>query len=99
MIIPSWWRATPQWLKPSGVEALIDCTTKVVPFPISIHLQFAAEHGDYVIRGDYADEFVVFVDHREGNEIVFVEKLGDLVLIRCGVSEDERLLGERHQES
>ncbi len=61
-------------------------------------LQFGAKHGDYVVGGDDADEFVVFIHHGEGDEIVFVKELGDLVFIGRGVAEDQRFLGERHQK-
>jgi hypothetical protein len=60
-------------------------------------LELGAEHADYVVGSDDPDEFVVFVDHGEGDEIVFVEEFGDLVFIGGGVSKDKRLLGERHQ--
>ena len=44
-------------------------------------LQFAAEHGDYVVGGDYADQFIVFIDYRKSDEVVLVEKLGDHILV------------------
>src|SRR3984885_6528393 len=42
--------------------------------------EFGAEHGDYVISGDDADELAVFVDDGEGDEVIFVEKFGDFVI-------------------
>src|SRR6202451_2702537 len=42
--------------------------------------EFGAEHGDYVISGDYADELAAFVNDGEGDEVVFVEKFGDFVI-------------------
>ena len=60
-------------------------------------LQFAAEHGNYVIGSDYADQLVVFVDDWEGHEIVFVEEFGDFVVASFLMSEDEGLLRKRKQ--
>src|ERR1700729_257587 len=61
--------------------------------------EFGAEHGDYVISGDYADELAVFVNDGEGDEVVFVEKLGDLVIAGGFVRGDERLGCEGEQRS
>ncbi len=30
-------------------------------------LEFAAEHGDYIVGGDYAYQLVVFVDYRQSD--------------------------------
>jgi hypothetical protein len=60
-------------------------------------LQFAAEHGDYVVGGDDAHEFVVLVNHGQGHEVVLVKEFGDFVVASSFVSEDERLLQQREQ--
>ena len=64
-------------------------TTQIEPT-----LQFAAEHGDYVVGGDYANQLVVFVDYGEGHQVVFVEEFSDLVVAGVFAGEDQGLLSE-----
>jgi hypothetical protein len=56
-------------------------------------LQFAAEHGDYVVGGDYAGQFVLVVDYGEGYQIVFVKQFRYLDVAGGFVGRDQRFLG------
>ena len=64
-----------------------------------VNLEFGAQHGDDVIRGYDADEFAVFIDHGESDEVVFVKEFGDFVVAGGLVGEDKRLRSEREKRS
>src|SRR4051812_32972043 len=53
------------------------------------------QHRDHVVRGDDAGDAAVFVDDREGDEVVLVEQGGDLALRRVGRAGDIRFAQRR----
>ena len=65
----------------------------------SSSLQFGAEHGDDVVGRNHANEFVVFVDYGKSDEIVFVEKFGDFIVVGAFRDGEEWLLRKRKKRS
>ena len=64
------------------------------PVSTENYLQLGAQHGDHVVGGDHACEVTVLVDHRQSQQVVFVEQFGEFLFFGVFVAGNQRLLGQ-----
>ena len=52
------------------------------------------QHRDDVVGGDHAGQFALVVDHRQGQQVVLVEQLGNSILLLVHIDVNQRLGGQ-----